>query len=269
MPMYNTGGPAEYAQNQQGRQDDQFRQILQMMMMGMQQKQQQGQYADQMKQQQLENQMKTEQLDISRQRGQDYGDYTRAQTELMKNPTPPKPSAFMEKLQAGMKMGMDQKGATMFAAGLKTTEQIFEESKARQLGTNAGGGGQSKLPASYRNPLVDKVSRGLESFVSDYMKSKSSALFSEFDPQNDPFVQLAGHAQQKLAAEFTNPNLTPKQQKEFTTLANAPVLGLIAKATEGDASALAKLRTLFQVNKDGFLEVPGFEGMLKVTQVQK
>ena len=157
----------------------------------------------------------------------------------------------------------------MFAAGLKTTEQIFEEAKARQQGTNAGGGGQSKLPASYRNPLVDKVSRGLESFVSDYMKSKSSALFSEFDPQNDPFVQLAGFAQQKLASQFTNPNLTPKQQKEFTTLANAPVLGLIAKAIEDDASALAKLKTLFPVSKDGFLEVPGFEGMLQVKQVQK
>lgn len=55
MPMYNQGGPAAYQQNQQGRQDDQFRQILQMMMMGMQQKQQQGQYADKMKQQQIEN----------------------------------------------------------------------------------------------------------------------------------------------------------------------------------------------------------------------
>ena len=57
MPMYNQGGPAAYQQNQQGRQDDQFRQILQMMMMGMQQKTQQGQYADQMKQQQLSNEM--------------------------------------------------------------------------------------------------------------------------------------------------------------------------------------------------------------------
>jgi len=57
MPMYNQDGPAAYQQNQQGRQDDQFRQILQMMMMGMQQKTQQGQYADQMKQQQLSNEM--------------------------------------------------------------------------------------------------------------------------------------------------------------------------------------------------------------------
>jgi len=55
---YPDGGPGAYAQNQQGRQDDQFREILKMMMMGMQQKQQQGQYQDQMKQQQLENAMK-------------------------------------------------------------------------------------------------------------------------------------------------------------------------------------------------------------------
>jgi len=55
MPIYNEGGPAAYAQTQQSRQDDQFRQLLQMMMMGMQQKTQQGQYSDQMRQQELEN----------------------------------------------------------------------------------------------------------------------------------------------------------------------------------------------------------------------
>jgi len=166
-------------------------------------------------------------------------------------------------------MGLDQKGAVMFGAGLKTTDQIFAESRARELGRQSGGGGVQKIPPSYRNPLVDRVSRGLEGFVSDYIKAKSSAMFSDFDPQNDPFVKLAGFAQQKLATEFTNPKLTPQQQKEFTLLANAPVLGLIAKATEGNIQSLTQLKGMFSVSKDGFLEVPGFEGMLKVTQVQK
>jgi len=64
--MYNQGGPAEYAQNQQGRQDEQFRQILQMMMMGMQQKTQQGQYADQQTQQKFANEMAQENLGLQK-----------------------------------------------------------------------------------------------------------------------------------------------------------------------------------------------------------
>ena len=55
---YPDGGPGAYAQNQQGRQDDQFRQILQLMAMQMNKQTQQGQYQDQMRQQQLENQFK-------------------------------------------------------------------------------------------------------------------------------------------------------------------------------------------------------------------
>ena len=65
---YPDGGPGAYAQNQQGRQDDQFRQILQMMMMGMQEKTRKQQYTDQLQQQQVENQRKNYELGLNERR---------------------------------------------------------------------------------------------------------------------------------------------------------------------------------------------------------
>ena len=119
---YPDGGPGAYAQNQQGRQDDQFREILKMMMLGMQEKTRKQQYTDQLQQQQVENQFKEKKYALDERGTVASEKNADARMISASRPTPEPEWKFKVKWIASLKDPKEQKKAVNAFLGIADKE---------------------------------------------------------------------------------------------------------------------------------------------------
>jgi len=129
---YPDGGPGAYAQNQQGRQDDQFRQILQMMMMGMQEKTRKQQYTDQLQQQQVENQRKNYELGLSERRTEATERGAEARMITANKPTPEPEWKFKVRWIAELKDPKEKKKAVDAFLGIPPDRKLTPGEELRE-----------------------------------------------------------------------------------------------------------------------------------------
>ena len=229
MPIYNEGGPAAYAQSQQSRQDDQFRQLLQMMMIGMQQKTQQGQYFDQMRQQQIENLREDEKLRLSRKRAEDYGRFIDLQTK------PPKTTQW-ESQKAG--------GEALFKSGYLNKEEFdiltatgqmptdYEDFKKKEEIKAGVAAKYRQEPSEKVNPFVREALSSLDNVVNQRVRVKTAHPSStlSYDSENDNFLKAAGFIRQSLMAKLMSPSISVEERAKIAQLVNGSTLEKIGKA---------------------------------------
>jgi len=250
--------------HQQSRRDDMMRNLLNMFMQKKQFEMQDRRYQDSLSQQKVSNELdqrRVKAYEDSSQSEAAYKEYLRS-----KPPTPSKPSAFMEKVMMGRSVGMDERQALMFGAGLKTTQQIQEEAAARKRGEVSVTGMQPKTPSTYVNPTVRKVSGILESFSDNYVKGMSSGSMDPYDATKDPLINLIGRVQQQLVTDWTEPTLSKEKEAAYASLSNPQLLMDLRDAiAEGDSpkkqQAITRLIGKYGLNEDGSLNIPGFEGV--------
>ena len=161
MPAYyHAQDPAQYAQFQQSRKDQQFQNMLRMMMQLQALKQDRSQWEQSMGLKQQQQALDVEQfksLDRYRKAQEKYNEY------LMK-PKPPTPSATMKTIEymVGMGIAPDRKTAFNMYKGLKDPERIRLEAQARAEGT-AAGKGTTTTPTTFdrkKSALDKKVQEG-------------------------------------------------------------------------------------------------------------